>query len=69
MKNVKEYLEKAYAAAMYEELFETAGFIEVAIGSLENVIEKERDDSSYSHSETALSVEENIVAFPAQYLK
>jgi|GEM_PF-6326985 len=69
MKNVKEYLEKAYAAAMYDESYETAELIELVIESLRSSVEQELANSSSCASETTESIQKNVVAFPIRYSK
>ncbi|MEH6403738.1 MAG: hypothetical protein V7750_10230 [Sneathiella sp.] len=69
MKNVKEYLEKAYAAAMYKELYETAGLIEVAIESLCSTADKELNEGFCGPLETSSEVQKNVVVFPIEYSK
>lgn len=69
MKNVKEYLEKAYAAAMYEELHQTAEFIELAIEALSEEADFRSSNGRSDPLAASMTDPENVVAFPIESSK
>ena len=63
MKQVTELLEKAYADAMYDGLFETAGLIAAALETARSEKKAGRTPGD------SLKVSGNVIRFPALYRK